>query len=456
MKEYDVIVVGSGSGMSIVETALNHEKKVAVVDKGPIGGTCLNVGCIPSKMLIYPADVISETKDSGKFGIKSTYKDIDFEGLMKHVNNSVNQSQKHQIEGIKETQNLDLYNEKGEFVDNYTIKVDEEKIQGEKIFLASGARPLIPPIEGIKEVDYLTNESLLGLREQPDSLAVIGGGYVSAEYSHFFSSIGTDVKIIQRNRYLVPNEESSISQKPDEVYKQKMEVHTNIEAVEVTQRNDKIKVKGKETNSGKEKTIEADELLVAAGRQSNADLLKIENTDIETDNRNYIKTNKKMETSVNNIWAIGDAVGKEMFKHVANREASIAAHNAFHDAEAKIDYEVSPHAVFSYPPIASVGYKENTAKDEFDDILVGKANYNDVAKGEAMLEKNGFAKGIVEPETGKILGFHIIGPYSPIVIQEVINAMANDQPIDNLFNGMHIHPALPEIVMRTFGRLKRK
>jgi dihydrolipoamide dehydrogenase len=196
--------------------------------------------------------------------------------------------------------------------------------------------------------------------------------------------------------------------------------------------------------------------MVGTGRASNADLLKVENTGVETDERGYIKVNRHFETSRKNIWAFGDAIGKKMFRHVANKEASVVWHNAAHDARESIDYLTAPHAVFTYPEIASVGMTEELARETYHshEILIGRARYTDVARGEAMMEEEGFAKAIVRKDTKRVLGFHIIGPHASILIQEVVNAMANNDDIWSIGNGMHIHPALSEIIIATLGRLE--
>jgi mycothione reductase len=220
----------------------------------------------------------------------------------------------------------------------------------------------------------------------------------------------------------------------------------------VQKQGSKVAVTGKDSLSGKEITVTAEKIFVAAGRKSNADLLKVENTGVHTDLRGYIQVNEYLETSKKNIWAFGDAIGKAMFKHVANEEAAVAWRNAFHDHKMKMDYHAIPYAVFTYPEIASVGMTEEEAKKN-NKILLGRAQYSDVAKGEAMMEYDGFTKAIVDKETGKILGFHIIGPYAPMLIQEVINAMALGGDISLLAHGLHIHPALPELILRTLGNL---
>jgi dihydrolipoamide dehydrogenase len=405
-------------------------------------------------MLIYPADIITDLYEAEKLGVDAEIRNVDFKAIMDRMRKKRKDSQDHQKKGLDLVENFKYYLDEAYFVDDYTLQVNNEKIMGEKIFIGSGARPLIPHIKGIDKVDYLTNESLLELDEKPKSLIIIGGGYVAAEYGHFFSAMGTKVTILQRSEKLVPNEEPEISDLLKNELGKRLDVFTNTEAVEVKKNNGMVNVIGKNVNSVIEKIFVAEKILLAAGRKSNADLLKVENTGVETDERGYIKANDYLETSKKNIWAFGDVIGKQMFKHVANEESYIAWNNAFHDEKVKMDYNAVPHAVFSHPQIASVGLTQNQAEKEGFDLLVGKAKYNDVAKGDAMMETEGFAKAIVDKKTMKILGFHIIGPFAPMIIQEVITIMAIGGQVGHIGQGMHIHPALPELIPRSLSNLK--
>ncbi len=452
MKKYEVIVVGSGSGGEIVDAAISHGKKVAWVDKGPLGGTCLNVGCIPSKIVIHPADRIMEILEAKKLGITAEIKNIDFQAIMQRVQRPIQESHKAMEQGISHSENLDYYHDVGYFTKEYTLQVSGEEIKGEKIFLGSGARPLIPPVKGLDSVPYLTNETVFSLQEKPRSLAIIGGGYVAMEFAHFFSAVGTAVTIFQRGSRLIPNTEPEISEVLKKQLGKRMQILLNTEVVQVEPQGNGFTVQGKESITGKEITLPAEKIFVATGRKSNADLLKVENTGVQTDGRGYIKVNEYLETSKKNIWAFGDAIGKAMFKHVANEEAAVAWNNAFHEKKTKIDYQVIPYAIFTHPEIAAVGLTEEEAK-KHSEILIGTARYSDVAKGEAMMEQEGFAKAIIEKHAGKILGFHIIGPHASLLIQEVINGMALGGNIAFVSQGMHIHPALPELILRTLGNL---
>ncbi len=452
MEKYDVIVIGSGSGMVVVEEALNHGLKVALVDRGPTGGTCLNTGCIPSKMLIYAADRIIEAQDAKKLGVVADIKNIDFKFIMERMRKNISGYRDRMSKGLSEVKNLDFYQGEGHFVQDYILEVDSKRISGNKICIASGSRTAIPPIKGLKDIGYLTNETVLQLKERPKSIIIIGGGYIAVEYSHFFAAIGTKVTILEMASRLILSEEPVISELIKKKLGQRMEIHTNALVEEVKTKNSNCVVVAKDANTGEQKEFVAQKVLVAVGRRSNADLLKVENTGVETDNRGYIKVDEYMETSKKNIFAVGDADGQQMFTHVANREAGVAANNILHDSKEKMNYGAAPHAVYSHPQIASVGLTEESAKKDHT-ILVGIAKYSDIAKGEAMMEEDSFAKAIVDKKTEKILGFHIIGPNAPELIQEVVNTMESGGATSNIMSGMHIHPALSELIQQTLANL---
>ena len=449
MKKYDAVVIGSGCGAIISDEAVAHGLKTALIDKGPlIGGTCLNWGCIPSKMLIAVADRVMEIQQAKKLGVSAEIKGIDFRAIMNRMRHSRRESQKNLRESTRKTANLDFYQGEARFISDYTLEVNSNKIKSENIFIATGSRPFIPPIRGLDKVEYLTNESLLELKEKPESLIIIGGGYIAVEFGHFFAAMGTRVTILEMADRLVLSEEPEIAELLRKKLMQRMVVHTGGRVDSVEKRRDGVRVHIKDDKEGKSRTFMAQHVLVAVGRQSCADILQVEKTGVEVDERGFIKVNERMETSQKRIYAVGDANGRQMFTHMANREAAIVAHNVLHGADMAVDYDAVPHAVYSYPQIASVGLKEEEARKDHD-ILVGTTKYYETAKGEALMETEGFAKAIVEKETDKILGFHIIGPYAPELIQEAANAMISGGDVDEINEGIHIHPALSELVPTT-------
>jgi dihydrolipoamide dehydrogenase len=452
MKKYGVLVIGSGAGMGVASDALSSGFKVAVIDKGPLGGTCLNLGCIPSKLLIFPSDRVAEIQNSNKLGVEANITKIRFREIMERMRTSIAEDREQMREGINVTKNLDFYEGTGHFIDDYTLEVNGKKVTGEKVFIAAGARPLIPKVKGLEKIDYLTNESILNLNDLPDSVLILGGGYIACEFGHFLAGMGSQVTIVQRNVRLLPNEEPEISDLLLKEMSKRMRIFTNTEVIEVIDKGGSVTVIARERTSGKIMELSSKKIMIAGGRVPNSDILKVENTGIKRNERGYIQVNQYLETSKENIWAFGDIIGKYMFRHIANKEAAYAWHNSIHEKKIPMDYNAVPHAVFSYPEIASVGMTEKEAKKEHK-ILIGIAKYNSVAKGIAMLEDEAFAKAVVERDSKKILGFHIIGPHASILIQEVINAMANNMDFRAIYKGIHIHPALTELIPSTFGNL---
>ena len=456
MKEYDVIIIGSGSGASLIEDALSHNMTVALVDKGPAGGTCLNVGCIPTKMIVYPADRIMEIREANKLGITAEIKDISFSTIMERMQNNVKKTHDRIQKGLGEAEDFDFYSGEARFISDYTLEVNDKQLKGKTFFIVSGARPLIPRIQGIENIEYLTNESALQLTERPESMVIIGGGYIAVEFAHFFEAMGTKVTIVQRQDRLVTDEEPEISALLLKSLSRRMTIRTNTEAIGIRQTGRITTLVVKEQDSGKQSEITAQHVLIAAGRTSNADILQVNNTGIKTDEKGYITVDEFFETSKKGIWAFGDAIGKKMFRHAANHEAELVWHNAVHGKKSRMNFLTVPHAVFTWPEIASVGLTEEQAVKIMgkDQVLVGKAMFSEVARGEAMMEHEGFTKAVVHRKTGKILGYHIIGPQSSILIQEIVNAMAVDNNIWSVAQGLHIHPALSEVVLKAFGKLK--
>jgi dihydrolipoamide dehydrogenase len=454
MERFDVLVIGSGSGMIVTSTAVENGFKTAVVDKGPMGGTCLNVGCVPSKMLIYPADAIATFNEAQALGVQGAVSSVDFRNIMDRMHKLVNHDSNEQAEAVRRTPNLKWFNEQGEFISDYKMRVGEEEIRAEMVFIVSGARPGIPKFKGIETVGYLTSDTVLNLETQPKSIIIIGGGYVGAEYAHFFSGIGTKTTLIQRNVRLVPDEEPEISELLKKELAKRMEVHTNTEVVELRQASTLKTVVARDRADGSLREFTAEALMIAAGRAPNSDILKPEKTGVKLDEHGFVKVNEFLETSKKNVWAFGDAIGREMFKHVANYEAGIAWHNAVHDHKVPMDYSIAPHAVFTHPQVASVGLKEAEARQQGYDLLVGVAHYRDTAMGGAMGEPDGFVKVLVENRTGRILGAHLIGPEASSLIQEIVNAMTtDDRTYAPIIRAMHIHPALSEVVQNAFGNL---
>ena len=454
MKHFDVLVVGSGSGMMIADAAVNNGKTVALVEMAKLGGTCLNVGCIPSKMVIYPADMVNQIKHAEQLGIKVTIDEIDFPFIMRRTKEFVEHDRHPMEDAINKVEGLSFYPVQGEFIDNYTMKVGDEVIKADTIFLASGARPFIPPIKGIENINYITNDNVWDMTERPESMVIVGGGLIAVEMAHFFSSMGVDVSLLSRSPRLIKNGEPEISEILITSMRQRMHIETNIEVTEIEKKGESLLVKAR-AKDGKEKTYEVETIFIAAGRKSNADLLKVEKTGVDVDKRGYIIVDEEYMTSKKNIIAFGDAIGRDMYKHVANAEARIVWQNYSQGHSNPMNYDLVPYAAFSWPQVASVGLTEAEVKAQGISYLIGEYNYSDTAKGAAMAEEDGYVKVILTNEDYKILGASIIGPFAPILIQEIITVMnAGDGTVHPIADAMHIHPALSEVVQRAFFNLR--
>jgi dihydrolipoamide dehydrogenase len=454
MKHFDVLVVGSGSGMMIANAAVNSGKTVAIVEMAKLGGTCLNVGCIPSKMVIYPADMVNQIRHAEQLGIKVTIDEIDFPFIMKRTKEFVEHDRHPMEDAITQIDGLSFYPVQGEFIDDYTMQVGDEVIKADTIFLASGARPFIPPIKGIEGIDYLTNDNVWDMTERPESMVIVGGGLIAVEMAHFFSSMGVDVSLLSRSPRLIKNGEPEVSEILLTSMRQRMHIETDIEVKEIEKKGDRLRVKAK-TKGGEEKEYDVETIFIAAGRKSNADLLKVEKTGVKVDSRGYIIVDEEYQTSKKNIIAFGDAIGREMFKHVANAEAQVVWQKYSHGHSHQMNYDLVPYAAFSWPQVAAVGITEAEVKKRGIKYLIGEYNYRDTAKGAAMAEEDGYIKVLLTSEEYKILGASIIGPFAPILIQEIISVMnAGEGTVHPIADAMHIHPSLSEVVQRAFFNLR--
>jgi mycothione reductase len=459
IKKYDLIAIGTGSAMNIVDTVLQMEPdtEVAVIDKDDPGGICLTRGCIPTKLLIYPADMVRMVEEASRLGVKADIRKIDFKWIMKRMRTVIRRDMENIRQSLMETKNVDYFPATAEFVAPYRLKVGQEEITSKMIFLCLGSRPSTPPIKGLERTEYFTSDTVLDIEDLPPRIAILGGGYIAAEYGHFFSAMGSKVTIVGRNPRFLPDEEPEISRLAQHSMSRNMDILTNHEVIEVSKnRSGGKEIVARNRSTSEDRKISADEILLAVGRAPNTDLLHPEKSGIELEGEGWVKVNEYLETTKSNIWALGDANGKYLFKHVANYESKVVFYNAIMGEKMRVDYHAVPHAVFSHPEIASVGLKEREASKIYGEegILIGLQRYEDTARGEAMGVKDYFVKVIVEEETRKILGAHIIGPHASVLIQEIVNLMYTaDQSLSPITEGMHIHPALNEVVDRAFTSL---
>jgi dihydrolipoamide dehydrogenase len=458
MKEYDAIAIGTGSAMYVIDPMMQRNPgiKVAVIDKDEPGGICLTRGCIPSKILLYPAEVVRTIENAGLFGIEVDLRKVSFEKVMGRMRSIIDADIDSIRKALLSSPNIDYYPAPAEFTAPYTLKVKNETIHSNMILLSIGSKPIIPPIKGLEETGYHTSDTILYEKKMPESLVIVGGGYIAAEYGHFFSAMGSRVTIVGRNPRFLPQEEPEVSSLAEKELGKRTTILTGYEVSEATRIGQRKRILATNPRTGDKRAIEVDEIMIAAGRGPTTDILHPDRAGIKTDSRGWIAVNEFLETSAPNVWGFGDANGKYLFKHKANYDTTIVYYNAVLKRRIPVDYHAVPHAVFTDPEIASVGLVEKKAIDQYgqDQILIGFERYEETAKGEAMAAKDYFVKVIVQRESLKIIGAHIIGPQASVLIQEIINLMyTQDQSARPLLDAMHIHPALSEVVQRAFEGL---
>jgi mycothione reductase len=457
-KRYDLIVIGTGSAMNLVDPFLRSKPgaRVAVIDKDEPGGICLTRGCIPTKLLVSVADVVRHVESAGDFGIDVTVNKIDFPKIMKRMRDHIDPDIESIRKGLSKSPDIDYYHKPAKFVAPKTLEVDGKKIQGETILLCTGSKVLLPPIQGLDKVPYLTSDTVLDLKVRPESLVIVGGGYIAAEFAHFFSAIGTRVTMLGRNERLLPDEEPEVSRLALTQMRRHMRIETGVEVHAVKGVGKKgVRVTGR-TKKGAPLEVDAEQILIAAGRSSTSDILAADKGGVRTDKAGWIVVDEFLRTSAPGVWAMGDANGVHQFKHKANYESLVVWQNAFGGQSVKVDYHAVPRAVFTHPEIASVGMGEAEAIRRYgkDLLRIGLCKYEETAKGQAIGAKDHFVKVLVQGRQQQILGAHIIGPQASVLIHEIIPLMNTPErsahPIRDM---MHIHPALSEVVERAVGQV---
>lgn len=446
MDKFDLIVIGSGSGLDVANAAAESGMKVAIIEKDRMGGTCLNRGCIPSKLLIHSADVMETIRTAGEFGIQVGSVSVDFEKIMKRTYGIVDPDSEGIRKAFESIENPKLFHAECRFVGMKQIEVAGRMITADKILLASGTRPGVPKIDGLEGSGYITSDEALRLKKQPRVLTIIGGGYIACELGHFFGALGTKVNIIQRRDVLLVDEDEEVARRFTEVFAKRHSVYTGYSPMSVAKKNGDFVVTAK-SRQGKQIEIESDELLIATGRVPNSDTLALEKTGVKTDKTGFIEVDEYLETNVKGIFALGDAIGRYLFKHSANHEAQYAYNNIARPKKASVDYTAMPHAVFASPQVAGVGLTEQELKEKGVHYAKAVYPYINTAMGEALEDRDGFVKLLVGHDR-KILGCHIVGADASVLIHEVLVVMKMGGTVDDIANTVHIHPALSEVVAR--------
>ncbi len=459
MKTFDLIVIGSGSGLEVSAAAAERDLDVAVVESGPFGGTCLNRGCIPSKMLVHVADLAQAIAESEKFGLHASIERIDWPFIVERTFHEIDEDSANILKGNRSAENIAVFQGEARFTGPKRLSVEGVEIGAETIVIAAGTRPTAPKVPGLDEVGYETTDTIMRIGQLPRRLAILGGGFVAAELGHVFRSLGTEVTIISRGRTMLSNEDRDIAEAMTEAYRRRFTLLLESTLTAASRDGDVIRLQvGSAGDAGGEsQAVECDTLLVATGRVPNSDRLAVEVTGVETDERGYVRTDGRLETNVPGIWALGDIVGRWHLKHSANLEAAHVANNILDpDQSAEVDYHAMPWAIFGSPQIGGVGLTEVEAEEQGRPYAVARYPFDRTAYGSSIEDHDGFVKVLADPSSGEILGCHVIGHQASILVQEAVNIMRFRLPVDVIAQSIYIHPALSEVMQAAFGAVARQ
>ena len=445
---YDLIIVGTGSGNSILTPDFD-DKKVAIVEKGKFGGTCLNVGCIPTKMYVLAAEHAFAAREAGKLGVDLEFHGADWDAIKERVfDNRIDLIAKGgENYRRNECDNVTVYDMEASFVGPKTLKTGrggvEETITADTIILAAGARPFIP--EWAKGVTYHTNEDVMRLDELPKSMTIVGGGFIAMEFAHVFDALGTDVTIISRSPLLRPLDED-LRDPFNEIATQRYTTHIGRTVASATENGGQVTL-----TLDDDTQVTSDALLIATGRIPNSDTLNVAAGGIETHDDGRVKVDEFGRTTAEGVWSLGDLSSPYQLKHVANAEMRAVTHNVLatwrdNGTLVPMPHDHVPSAIFTHPQIATVGLTEQQAIEAGHDVTVKVQNYGDVAYGWALEDSTGLVKLIADRTTGKLLGAHYMGPQASTLIQQMITVMAYDLDLREFPRSQYwIHPALAEV-----------
>jgi len=443
--DFDLIIVGAGSGNTILSAEHGH-LRVAIVEKDLFGGTCLNRGCVPTKMFVYAADIANAITHAGAYGIDATIDKVRWPDIVDRIFNRIDPIPPNGKAYREASPDTTVFTGEARFVAPRTLEVNGQRISAENIVIATGSRAFIPDVEGLDTVDYHTSDTIMRLPSLPDRLIIFGGGYISTEMAHVFGSFGTKVDIVTRGPRLLSTEDMSISDRFTALYEQRFRCHLQSRVDHVRQEPGEIIVSIH--RDGKSYEVVGDTLLVATGRIPNTEALDLHTAGIDVDPRGYIVADDYLRTTDPNVWALGDVSNDNQLKHVANAEARAVAHNILHPESLRTaDLWPIPHAVFAHPQVAAVGHTEQELRHSGRRHVVAVQDYGEVAYGWAMEDTQHFCKLIADPDTHLLLGAHIIGPYASMLIQQLIQGMKFGQTVEEMARGqLYIHPTLNEVV----------
>jgi mercuric reductase len=451
-EKYDLVIIGQGSAAFAgaikadelgVRTALvgTNETKGTL-----LGGTCVNVGCIPSKNLLTVGVSYNDSFREPFGAVRYSKTKFDFEKAIEEKDALVRRFRKEKYSDVlKGLQNVEYLPGEGNFISRDEVKVRHRTIRGRKFLIATGGRARAPGIKGIETVDYLTNEEALSLHHLPKSLIVVGGRALGLEFAQMYSHFGTKVTLLQRSARILPDHEPEISEGLRRYLQDEgLQIHTGVELKEVSQKGE-IKTVGA-TVHGVARTFEAEQLLFATGRTPNTDRLNPEKARVELDEGGFVKVNGEMQTSAPNVWAGGDVIGEPMLETIAAKEGATAVNNAFGGSKKRINFNEVPQAVFTSPEVASVGLTEAQANGRRIRCTCGVLPLNLVPKARIIADTRGLVKIVADSETKRIVGVHIMAPHAADLIQEGVLAVKYKLTVDDIIDTVHVFPTLTESI----------
>ena len=444
MTHYDLAVIGTGSGNSIVDDRFS-DWRVAMFEEAKFGGTCLNVGCIPTKMFVHPADLARSAGRAPALGVDTSYDGVRWRDVRDRIFGRIDPIESGGRDYRRGQDHVDVFESHATFVDDHTLATGTgEEVTADRIVIASGSRVDVADVPGLDEVPFHTSDTVMRLEELPARMVVVGGGYVAAELAHVFSALGTHVTQVQRGSRLLMAHDRDVSHTFTAVASRQWDVRLDCTPTKVTRRGDGVAVT---LSDGDE--VEADVLLMATGRLPNSDRLGLEHTGVEVVD-GLVVVDAHQRTAVDGVFALGDVCSHHALKHVANHEARIVQHNLLHpDDLRRNDLGPVPSAVFTSPQIASVGLTEDAAAAEGVAHRVVRQDFGDVAYGWALETPRGeqFVKLVVSEDGQHILGAHVIGHQASLLLQPLVQAMSLGTSPADLARGQYwIHPSLAEVV----------
>jgi mycothione reductase len=449
VQHFSLAVIGSGSG-NVAVPKDRRAGPVALIESGAFGGTCINRGCIPSKILVYTADVAACVRAAPGFGIGAAVTEVDWPAIRDRTFARVDQTSARGRRGRAESDRVTLFEGRARFAGPHELVIDgDTRITADRIVLATGARPVVPPAIAESGVGFHTSDTIMRIDELPARLVIAGGGYVAAEFAHVFSALGVDVRLVSQGPRLLEAFDPAISDRFTELARQRWDVRLSATITGVRRDGDGLAVLLKDGTA-----VTGDLLLVATGRRPDTDDLDLDRAGVKLRDDGRIEVDAYGRTTAEGIWSLGDASSPFELKHVANAEARTLAHNLAHPDDLRpYPHDWVPSAVFTEPQIASVGARRQDLEGKRPYVEAVQA-YGDTAYGWARQDTEGFCKLYADPATGKLLGAHIFGYQASLLIQPLVQAASFGQRVADLARGQYwIHPALTEVVENALLKL---